>query len=38
VDEHPNWRRRLGSRADALLDHPDVAQRVEELASERPRQ
>jgi 4-alpha-glucanotransferase len=37
VDEHPNWRRRLASRADLLLDKPDVARRVEELASERPR-
>ena len=37
VDEHPNWRRRLASRADLLLDQPDVARRVEELASERPR-
>jgi len=37
VDEHPNWRRRLAPRADLLLDQPDVARRVEELASERPR-
>ena len=37
VDEHPNWRRRLASRADLLLDQPDVARRIEELAAERPR-
>ncbi len=37
VDEHPNWRRRLTPCADSLLDQPDVAHRVEELATERPR-
>jgi 4-alpha-glucanotransferase len=37
VDEHPNWRRRLDSHADVLLDQPDVARRIEELAAERPR-
>ena len=37
IDEHPNWRRRLIPAADSLLDQPDIAQRVELLASERPR-
>jgi len=37
VDEHPNWRRRLDSHADVLLDQPDVARRIEQLAAERPR-
>jgi 4-alpha-glucanotransferase len=37
VNEHPNWRRRLVARADSLLDQPDIAQRVERLAAQRPR-
>jgi 4-alpha-glucanotransferase len=38
VAEHPNWRRRLATTADAVLDRADVASRVEALATERPRQ
>ncbi|HEX4173598.1 MAG TPA: 4-alpha-glucanotransferase [Acetobacteraceae bacterium] len=37
VDEHPNWRRRLAAHVDAVLDEPDIAQRVERLAVQRPR-
>ncbi|BBK36522.1 4-alpha-glucanotransferase [Allostella sp. ATCC 35155] len=29
IDEHPNWRRRLPSHVDTLLDAPDVATRLQ---------
>ena len=35
IDEHPNWRRRLPLAADALLEQPEVASRVEALARNR---
>jgi 4-alpha-glucanotransferase len=31
IDEHPNWRRRLATPADALLRQPDVASRLAAL-------
>jgi 4-alpha-glucanotransferase len=37
VDEHPNWRRRLTSPAATVLDAPEVARRVQDLAARRPR-
>jgi 4-alpha-glucanotransferase len=37
-DEHPNWRHRLDIAAESLLDSPQVAARVENLAAARPRQ
>jgi 4-alpha-glucanotransferase len=37
VNEHPNWRRRLTALAGSLLDQPDIAQRVERMAAQRPR-
>jgi 4-alpha-glucanotransferase len=36
-DEHPNWRRRLPGQAGSILDAPDVAARVANLAVKRPR-
>jgi 4-alpha-glucanotransferase len=37
VDEHPNWRRRMKSESDVLLDEPHVARRIARLAARRPR-
>jgi 4-alpha-glucanotransferase len=37
IDEHPNWRRRLGASVDLLLEEADVARRVDRLATQRPR-
>jgi 4-alpha-glucanotransferase len=37
IDEHPNWRRRLDAPVDLLLEDPDMAQRVQRLAAQRPR-
>ncbi|MEJ0019844.1 MAG: 4-alpha-glucanotransferase [Acetobacteraceae bacterium] len=37
VNEHPNWRRRLGGEAGGLLDAPQASERVARLAAERPR-
>ena len=36
IDEHPNWRRRLPEPAAALFARPDVAARIDRLATERP--
>jgi 4-alpha-glucanotransferase len=38
ISEHPNWRRRLAVRADAVLQEEAVARRIEFVAAERPRQ
>jgi 4-alpha-glucanotransferase len=38
VDEHPNWRRRLPSNVDELLDRPDVAARLAALQNARKAQ
>lgn len=35
VDEHPNWRRRLPDRTEALLARPDVRRRIDQLNRER---
>lgn len=35
VSGHPNWRRRFALNADALLDDPDAARRLELLAQAR---
>ena len=37
TDQHPNWRRRMTSETATLLDAPDVAARVGQLAARRPR-
>jgi 4-alpha-glucanotransferase len=37
MDEHPNWRRRVPGAAGSILDTPDVAARVANLAAKRPR-
>ena len=37
TDEHPNWRRRLGSEASVVLDEPLAASRIAMLARKRPR-
>ena len=37
IDQHPNWRRRLQTTADALLDERATARRVAQLAKRRPR-
>jgi len=36
-DEHPNWRRRLPAPADALINRPEVAARLEALNKARAR-
>jgi 4-alpha-glucanotransferase len=36
IDEHPNWRRRLATPADQLLDEPAAARRVGILKAARP--
>lgn len=35
IDEHPNWRRRTPGMARTLLDAPDVAARLESIATAR---
>jgi 4-alpha-glucanotransferase len=35
IDEHPNWRRRLPSPADTMLDQPQVAARIDILKANR---
>lgn len=37
VDEHPNWRRRMGAAPEQLLAAPDVSHRLNILNRERPR-
>ena len=38
VDQHPNWRRRHGARADMLLEAPQVRARLTAMARARNRQ
>jgi len=38
IDEHPNWRRRLGCAVGEALDDPAAAARLERVTAERPRQ
>ncbi|QYF87832.1 4-alpha-glucanotransferase [Brevundimonas sp. PAMC22021] len=37
VEVHPNWRRRLPTATETLLEQPRVAARIERLNAERPR-
>jgi 4-alpha-glucanotransferase len=37
IDQHPNWRRRLAPEARSLFDDPRAGERVERLATVRPR-
>ncbi|UAK23309.1 4-alpha-glucanotransferase [Sphingomonas nostoxanthinifaciens] len=36
IDEHPNWRRRLPDKAEALFARPDVARHTRTFRTERP--
>ena len=37
IDEHPNWRRRMPDATPALLNHPEVAARLDLIQSARSR-
>ncbi len=37
TDQHPNWRRRSPHLVDKLLDEPEAARRLADVAAERPR-
>jgi 4-alpha-glucanotransferase len=37
IDQHPNWRRRVGQEVGTLFDEPCVARRMAQLAQRRPR-